>query len=103
MRKLDKKLENQIRKVLTDACENTLKGYEGFQWVTHSVNFSSFPQSLKIVCVFDTNQSRANFFEGQGQQQIAATLHKAFAEVGIQLKSVDKHVSYDTQQNGARC
>lgn len=99
MRKSDKKIENQIRDVLTDVCENTLKGYDGFLWVTHTVNFSSFPQSLKIVCVFDTNQYRTHFLEGCGQQEVATVIGKAFNQVGIKLKNADKHISYDTQEN----
>lgn len=30
MRKSDKKIENQIRDVLNDVCEDTLKGFDGF-------------------------------------------------------------------------
>ncbi len=63
MRKSDKKVENLIRGVLTEVCEDTLKGYDGFLWVTHTVKFSSFPQSLEIVCVFETKQDRANFLK----------------------------------------
>lgn len=99
MRKSDKKIENQIRDVLTDVCEDTLKGYDGFLWVTHTVNFSSFPQSLKIVCVFDTNQDRTNFLEGEGHKEVSMTIQKAFSQVGIALKNSDKHISYDTQEN----
>ena len=99
MRKSDKKIENQIRDVLTDVCEDTLKSYDGFLWVTHTVNFSSFPQSLKIVCVFNTNQDRANFSESNGQQQVSAVVQNAFNQVGIKLKNADKHISYDTQEN----
>ncbi|CAH6857739.1 Fis family transcriptional regulator [Vibrio chagasii] len=99
MRKSDKKIENQIRDVLTDVCEDTLKGYNGFLWVTHTVNFSSFPQSLKIVCVFDSNQDRTNFLEVGGQQQVASVIQSAFNQVGIKLKSIDKHLSFDTQEN----
>ncbi len=99
MRKSDKKIENQIRDVLTDICEGTLKGYDGFLWVTHTVNFSSFPQSLKIVCVFDTNQGRTNFLEGSGQQQVASVIQSAFNQGGIKLKNMDKHLSFDTQEN----
>ena len=99
MRKSDKKIENQIRDVLTEVCEDTLKGYDGFLWVTHTVNFSSFPQSLKIVCVFDTNHDRANFLTGEGQQYVSTTIQKAFNKVGVQLKNVDKQISYDTQNN----
>ena len=97
MRKSDKKTENQIREVLTEVCEDTLKGYDGFLWVTHTVKYSSFPQSLKIVCVFDTNQDRANFIVGGGPQHVSTTIQKAFNKVGVQFKNVDKQISYDTQ------
>lgn len=100
MRKSDKKIENQIRNVLTDVCEDTLKGYDGFLWVTHTVNFSSFPQSLKIVCVFGTNQDRANFLVGEGKQYVSTTIKKAFNQVGVQLKNVDKQISYEIKGNG---
>ena len=99
MRKSDKKIENQIRDVLTDVCEDTLKGYDGFLWVTHTVNFSSFPQSLKIVCVFDSNQDRTNFLEADGQHKVASVIQNAFNQVGIKLRSIDKHLSFDTQEN----
>ena len=99
MRKSDKKIENQIRDVLTDVCEDTLKSYDGFLWVTHTVNFSSFPQSLKIVGVFDTNQDRTHFLESGGQQEVVMVIQNAFNQVGIKLKNVDKHISYDTQEN----
>ncbi|MFB9133987.1 Fis family transcriptional regulator [Vibrio olivae] len=101
MRKTDKKIENLIREVLTEVCEDTLKGYEGFLWVTHTVKFSSFPQSLEIVCVFETNQDRANFLAGEGRQHVSTTVQKAFNEVGVQLKNVSKKISYETQQKRA--
>ncbi|WP_122032294.1 Fis family transcriptional regulator [Aliivibrio sp. EL58] len=99
MRKSDKKIENQIRYVLTEVCEDTLKGYDGFLWVTHTVKFSSFPESLKIVCVFETNQDRANFLMGEDQLHVSTTIQKAFNKAGVQLKNVDKHISYDTKEN----
>ncbi|MCG9662343.1 MULTISPECIES: Fis family transcriptional regulator [Vibrio] len=95
MRKSDKKVENLIRDVLTEVCEGTLKSYDGFLWVTHTVKFNSFPQSLKIVCVFETNQDRANFLMGEGQQHVSTTIQKAFSKVGVQLKNVSKQISYD--------
>ncbi|WP_087023156.1 Fis family transcriptional regulator [Thaumasiovibrio subtropicus] len=97
MRKSDKKVENLIRNVLTDVCEDTLKGYDGFLWVTHTVNFSSFPQSLKIICVFETQEDRASFIAKEGQQHVASTIQKAFNKVGVQLKNVSKQISYEIQ------
>ncbi|NOH79863.1 Fis family transcriptional regulator [Vibrio sp. RE86] len=99
MRKSDKKIENQIREVLTDVCEDTLKGYDGFLWVTHTVKHSDYPQSLKIICVFDTNQDRASFLTGDGPQHVPVTIQKAFSKVGVQLKNVNKLISYDVQNH----
>ncbi|EOZ5529523.1 Fis family transcriptional regulator [Vibrio metschnikovii] len=98
MRKSDKKVENLIREVLTEVCESTLKAYDGFLWVTHTVKYTSFPQSLAIVCVFETNQHKANFLLGEGRQHVSTTIQKAFNQVGVQLKNADKQISYDIQQ-----
>jgi hypothetical protein len=95
MRKSDKKIDNLIREVLTEVCENTLKSYEGFLWVTHKVKFPSFPQSLQIICVFESNQDRANFLMSDGQQHVSTSIQMAFNQVGVQLKNVSKQISYE--------
>ncbi|EDP57871.1 hypothetical protein [Vibrio sp. AND4] len=99
MRKSDKKVENLIRSVLTEVCEDTLKGYDGFLWVSHTVKFSSFPHSLEIVCVFETEQDRADFLLGEGQQHVSTAIQKAFDQAGVQLKNVGKQIRYDIKQN----
>ncbi|WP_070965927.1 Fis family transcriptional regulator [Vibrio sonorensis] len=97
MRKTDKKIENQIREVLTEVCEDTLKSYDGFLWVTHTVKYSSFPESLNIICVFETVQDRAKFLSGEGPYHVSIVIQKAFEKVGVQLKKVDKQISYDVK------
>lgn len=53
MRKKDKKIDNELRLVLIDACEQALKDITGFQWLTHFlVNYDDFPNSLMVACVF---------------------------------------------------
>ncbi|MEZ9434822.1 Fis family transcriptional regulator, partial [Vibrio lentus] len=42
---------------------------------------------------------RTNFLEGGGQLEVPVATQKAFSQVGITLKNIDKHVSYDTQEN----
>ncbi len=61
MRKTDKKIDNQICKILTDVCETALEKFDGFQWLTHLVNYSNFPNSLQVVCVFDTQENLERF------------------------------------------
>lgn len=97
MRKSDKKIDNLIREVLTDVCEDTLKNYEGFLWVTHKVKFPSFPQSLQIICVFESNQDRTRFLTGNGQHHVSTTIQNAFSRAGVQIKNISKQISYETR------
>lgn len=52
MRKTDKKLENTIRLALTEVCEYALDHTQGFLWLTHTVDYQRFPNSLEVRCVF---------------------------------------------------
>jgi len=99
MRKTDKKIDKQLRDTLNELCESTLKSLDGFLWVTHIVNFSSFPQSLKIVCVFETNQQLVQFIDGQEHKAIKQLMGQRLSQVGIHLKKVEKHLLFDSQEN----
>jgi len=103
MRKSDKKMDNQLRLVLTDVCETALKEIDGFQWLTHRVNYSSFPKSLKVVCVFDSNENLALFMSkssGENSHNVLASLiQRKLAEEGVELKNISAHVAYDTEEN----
>lgn len=99
MRKSDKKIENQIREVLTDVCEDTLKSYDGFLWVTHTVKYSSFPQSLNIICVFETHQARTHFLTGEGQLEVSSAIKRRFSQAGIDIKKVEKQIHYEIKDN----
>ena len=49
MRKTDKKIDKQIISALTEVCDSALKAFTGFEWLTHRVNYTNFPKSLKIM------------------------------------------------------
>ena len=99
MRKTDKKIDNQLRLVLTDVCEFALEEIDGFQWLTHVVNYANFPSSLRVVCVFDTNSNLTFFMSQINKSQLPCLIDKNLQEVGITLKNVHNHIVYDTQQN----
>ena len=58
MRKTDKRLENTLIAALTKVCEAALEEFDGFRWLTHFANYSDFPDSLTIVCIFDTKMTK---------------------------------------------
>lgn len=77
MRKSDKKVENQLRIALTEVCEAALKNGNGFQWLTHQVNYSNFPKSLQVICVFDINESLARFMKTTSCQELGSLIQKS--------------------------
>lgn len=99
MRKTDRKIDNQLRLVLTDVCEITLKEINGFQWLTHLVNYSNFPKSLKVVCVFDTNGNLSSFISKDGKKDLTSLIQAKLHEVDVIVKNVTDHIFYDTEEN----
>ena len=104
MRKTDKKIDNQLREALTEVCETALKEFSGFQWLTHLVNYSKFPQSLKIICIFDTNDNLDRFMTMNNSEDLTSLMQSKLAEIdiGINLKSMSNYISYDTEEECAK-
>ena len=98
MRKSDKKLDKNIVTALTDACENDLKGYAGFQWLTHIVSYASFPDSLSIICVFDTKESLVKTTENNKSAQLKASIESRLLSYDIKIKDIKKRIVFDTEE-----
>lgn len=99
MRKKDKKIDNELRLILTDVCEQALKYIAGFQWLTHLINYDDFPNSLMVVCVFDTNENLNNYLQSDESQALVPLIESEFKKMDIKLKPIGPHVSYDTEEN----
>lgn len=95
MRKTDRKIENAIRVALTEACDIALEQFDGFEWLTHFVNYKQFPDSLFIVCVFNTNEQLAK----ADIVGLCALIKQKLAKIDIELKDIRKHVKFDTEEN----
>jgi len=95
MRKTDKKIDNAIRSVLTEACDIALEQYAGFQWLTHFVNYNQFPESLSIVCVYDTNENLVK----TNQDAMCALIQEKLITIDIKLKGIRRQISFDTEEN----
>ncbi|RJG47774.1 Fis family transcriptional regulator [Motilimonas pumila] len=102
MRKSDKKLDNELRGSLTRLCENELERIAGFQWVTHTVHYPNVSASLRIICVFDNNESLALFVSSKEQSVIESRILKVLADLNVKLKSVPKQLVFDSEENCAR-
>ncbi|BCE02009.1 Fis family transcriptional regulator [Marinicellulosiphila megalodicopiae] len=100
MRKIDKKIDNQIIKALTQICEVALEEINGFIWLTHSVNFSHFPKSLKIICVFDSIEHLNDYLIINNGVSFGRYIQKQFKNIDIEI--TNKHIFFDTQEKCIR-
>ncbi len=98
MKKSDKKLDNQLRAELTDLCDFATETCQGFIWLTHLVDYSRFPNSLKVVFVFDTDDNLANFGNSTSEQDLMRQFAKQLSFINISPKSLTSHVAYDTEE-----
>ncbi len=94
MKKTDKKRDNLLREVLTQACDEALKDYPGFVWLTHFVNYNDYPDSLSVWCIFDTEEQLAS----ADMARLTALINQHLQDSGIKLKDIQKHVSFDSEE-----
>lgn len=97
MKKSDKKIENAIRESLTEVCEVALKDIDGFQWITHLVNFNHFPKSLSVVCVFGSDEAIARVLSDDNGEYMYLLIKERLGAVNIHIKDIHKQVSFTTE------
>ncbi len=98
MKKTDKKIENSIRESLTGVCEIAVNEFVGFKWITHFVDYNHFPQSLCVVCVFDTNESLASILSSSRGAYLSQLIKNELSTAGVQINDTLRHVSFDTEE-----
>ena len=95
MRKSDKKIENALVKVLTEVCEFSKENYIGFVWITHFVDYRNFPDSLNVVCIYDTNdQLKKTDVNG-----LLKLINEKLTSIDIKIKDIQRQVNFDTEEN----
>jgi len=99
MKKSDKKIEKQLREALTKVCEAALEQVTGFKWLTHLVNYRSFPNSLSVICVFDTNSELDDARAGREDVYLIDLIEKELIAAGLQIRDIKQRVKFDTEEN----
>lgn len=96
--KTNQKIDNNLCKALTIACESSLHDIPGFSWLTHRVNYTHFPGSLIITCVFETEQEIATMKAAQQDVQLRKTIQKQLLKIGVVVKKIDQCVRFDSEE-----
>ena len=101
MKSGDKRTEKAIIKALISVCETCEGELTGFSWLTHFVDYSKFPQSLKIVLVFETIQNLNNAKNNSDLEAITQLVNSNLLDQGVSIKELSKAIFFDTEENGA--
>lgn len=95
--KTNQKLDDNICKALTIACESSLHDIVGFSWLTHRVNYTNFPGSLVITCVFNTDEEIEAMLALKQDEILRATIQKQLLKVGVVVKNIKLCVRFDSE------
>lgn len=98
MRKTDKKIDNAIRNALTEVCDIALTSVDGFQWLTHEVNYDRFPASVKVVCVFNTDAQLLALKQQEQDVFLYKLVETHLGKVNVVLKDVRGQVQFDSEE-----
>ena len=93
-----KKLDDNVVKALTKVCEEAKQTVDGFDWLTHRADYSNFPGSLVVTCVFLTEQQISQAKAGSRDAYLRKLIHKHLLKVGILLKDPRRNVFFDSEE-----
>ncbi|WP_419148825.1 Fis family transcriptional regulator [Pseudoalteromonas 'SMAR'] len=97
MRKTDKKTDKQLRQALTQVCDMALEHVSGFQWLTHQVTYPRVDDTLKVTCVFDTNEQLQTYLNSEQASFLANAIQFELSSIGVKIKA--KHgIHYDSEE-----
>ena len=97
MKRNDKNFEKQLIALLTNVCEQHKTLTPGFSWLTHTVNFKNINNSLRIICVFDTEQQKIKAEQHQQSNVMREDIHNVIQSLGITTPK--SAISFDSEEN----
>ena len=90
LNKTSQKIDNNVCKALTIACELSLHEVAGFSWLTHRANYTNFPASLVITCVFETEAELEEMKAQQQDEFLRNRIQAQLLKVGVVVKNITK-------------
>lgn len=102
MKKTIKKLDDNVIKALTQACETFKQWNCGFDWLTHTARYNAFPGSLMITCVFELDAEVAQAEDTDTARKMRQVIQANLLKVGVKVKDIRRHVRLDSEESCLR-
>ena len=97
MKKTDKKREKSIVQGLTRVCEITKNEVGGFEWLTHTIDYDDFPNSLMVHCIFTSDESIRQVIDSGQDEAIFKLICDELVLIDINFKDISNRVTFDTK------
>ena len=97
MKKTDKKREKSIVQGLTRVCEITKNEVGGFEWLTHTIDYDDFPNSLMVHCIFISDVRIKQVIDSGQDETIFKLICDELVLIDINFKDISNHVTFDAK------
>ncbi|MBI6563179.1 hypothetical protein YA0745_23985 [Pseudomonas synxantha] len=92
------RIERRLIATLTEACEIAKAEIPGFDWLTHTVDYRAFPQSLRVTWVFDSRASKEHALSTGADARMRELTAAALDAAGVQVTHMARCVSFDSEE-----
>ena len=99
LNKTTKKIDDNICKALTIACESEKTNIDGFIWLTHRANYTHFPASLIVTCVFNIDAEVKALSDNKQGEKLINSIQKQLLKVGVVVKNIRQNVHFDSEES----
>ena len=92
------RLERRLVATLTEACETAKAEIPGFEWLTHTVDYTAFPQSLRVIWVFDTRANKDLALANGADQRMRELTAAALQDAEVDSVKIEPCVRFDSEE-----
>lgn len=96
------RIERRLASTLTEACETAKAEIVGFAWLTHEVDYTQFPASLRVVWIFDTQAQKDQALASGQRERMVELTAQALEDADIVIGDVSKRVQFDSEEQCQR-
>lgn len=98
MKKTHKKRDNDIRKVLNQVCEDCLKEIDGFVWLTHMADFDQLARTLRVICVFATQNDLTEYARSLQSDVMQTRIIQSLQHINIVMAAPHTQIIMDSEE-----
>lgn len=91
-------LERRLISALTEACETAKAQIPSFEWLTHTVNYDTFAQSLRVTWVFDTRANKDRALATGADQRMRELTAAALRDADVPPVPMDRCIHFDSEE-----